>query len=289
MDKRRFGRSGHMSTVVVFGTAAFWEIDQAGADAALDLAMEYGVNHIDVAPQYGKAQERLGVWMEGQRDQFFLNCKTLERRADAAWADMENSLRLLKTDVFDLYQLHAVNTMTELDKAFAKGGAIETQVRAREEGITRYLGITGHGLESPRTFIEALRRFDYDAVMFPINPQLYANAEYRADTEELLALCQERDIAVQIIKSIGKGAWGDKEKKYTTWYVPHDTPEGITRGVHFALSQPGVTAIASAGEVRLLRMVLDAAVNFTPMSEADQQEAIALDGALEPLFVPGMF
>lgn len=289
MQTRKLGRTGNMSSIIIMGTAAFTGIDQAGADEALDLAASRGVNHIDVAPQYGKAQQVVGPWLASRRDQFFLGCKTLERSASAAWEDLQNSLRLLHTGHFDLYQLHAITGMDELDKAFVKGGAMETLRRAKAEGLTRFLGITGHGLNAPAVFIEALGREDFDTVMFPLNPQLYANEVYRRSAERLLRLCQDRDVGVMIIKSVAKGPWGSGERQYNTWYHPHDTPEGIARGVRFALSQPGVTALPSAGDVTLLPLVLDAAEHYTPMSEAEQADAIAEDGARDPLFVPGMF
>ena len=273
METRRLGRTGHHSSVVIFGTAAFGEIDQAGANAALDLAAEQGVNHIDVAPQYGRAQEVVGPWLEPRRDRFFLGCKTLERTRDAAWADLQNSLRLLRTDHVDLYQFHAIGSMAELDRVFAPGGAFETFQRAREEGLTRFLGITGHGMDAPRVHLEALARYDFDTVMFPLNPRLYADADYRQAAEALLAECRARDVGVQIIKAIARRPWGEREKVYNPWYEPDDEAEAIAAGVRFALSQPGVTGIASAAEVRLLPLIFQAANQFTPMS-ADEQAAL---------------
>ncbi len=284
MEKRRLGRTGHMSTLAIFGAAAFYVTeDQATADATLDLMEQHGVNHIDVAPGYQLAQARIGPWLESRRDRFFLGCKTQERQRDAAWADLRTSLRLLRTDHFDLYQLHAVTNLAELDAAFAPGGAMEVLVEAREQGITRWLGITGHGLQAPATFLEALRRFDFDTVMFPLNPRLYADPNYRRDAERLLAECAARDVGVQIIKSVTKGPWGEREKLYNTWYLPFDDAAGITQGVRFALSQP-VTCIATPAEMSLLPLVYAAVENFTPMSAAEQEAVIAAAGALEPLF-----
>jgi aryl-alcohol dehydrogenase-like predicted oxidoreductase len=284
MQQRRLGRTGHMSSVIIFGTAAFWEIDQESANEALDLGLSYGVNHIDVAPQYGQAQERLGPWLESRRDQFFLGCKTQERERDAAWADLQNSLRVLRTDKLDLYQLHAVTSFAELDAAMGPGGAMETLLEAREQGLTRWLGITGHGLQSPAVFLAALERFDFDTVMFPIHPRLYADADYRRDAERLLKRCVEKDVGVQIIKAVTKGPWGDQHKQYNTWYEPYDTPERITQGVRFALSLDGVAGIPSAGDVRLLPPVLEAGKHFTPMTPEEQAAAIEDSRVLAPLF-----
>ncbi|MCZ7545686.1 MAG: hypothetical protein M5R40_20180 [Anaerolineae bacterium] len=158
--------------------------------------------------------------------------------------------------------------------------------RARDEGLTRYLGVTGHGLQAPAVFAAALERFDFDTVMFPINANLFHNADYRRDAERLLAMAQERDVGVMVIKSVAKGLWGEHEKRYQTWYEPFDAPERVAEGVRFALSQPGVTGICSAGDVNILPMVIDAAEAFTPMDAAEQAALIAKWAALEPIF-PG--
>lgn len=284
MERRRLGRTNHMSSVVIFGAAAFWEIDRETAEQALDTALAAGVNHIDVAPQYGQGEERVGPWLESRRERFFLGCKTLERGRAEAWAELHRSLDKLRTEQLDLYQLHAVGTFEELDAAFATGGAIEALIEAKEKKLARYLGITGHGLDTPRVHLEALQRFDFDTVMFPINPVLYANADYRRDTERLLETCTARDVGVMVIKSIAKGPWGDKPKVYNSWYEPFDQQEAITMGVRFALSQPGVTCIASAADVRLLPMVLKAGQEYAPLSADEQAEAIVQAAALEPLF-----
>lgn len=284
MQQRRLGRTGHMSSIVIMGTAAFWEISQQDADKALDLALAKGVNHIDVAPQYGQAEERTGPWLESRRDQFFVGCKTLERERQPAWVELQRSLEKLRTDHLDLYQLHAVGTFEELDQAMAPGGAIETLMEAREQGLTRWLGITGHGIDVAKVQAEALERFDFDTVMFPIHPRLYGDPEYRKDTEHLLKLCAERDVGVMIIKAVTKGPWGEQPKAYNTWYQPHDKQAQIETGVRFALSQPGVTGIPSAGDVRLLPMILDSAERYQPMTADEQEQAIRESLALEPLF-----
>lgn len=287
METRRLGRTGHESTLVILGTAAFWEIDQEGANAALNLAMERGINHIDIAPGYQMAEERVGPWLEPYRDRFFISCKTQERRRDPAMFELNRSLKRLRTDHFEVYQLHAVNTLEELDKAFASGGAMETLKAARDQGKVQYLGITGHGLEAPTVQLAALERFDFDTIMFPIHPRLYADEAYRHAAERLLEVAASRDVGVMIIKSITKGPWGDHDKIYNTWYRPYDTYEEIEPGVRFALSQP-VTGIASAAEVHLLPMVIQAAEQFTPMSADEQAALIERHTTNEPLFVPGM-
>lgn len=284
MEKRRLGRTNHMSTVVIFGGAAFWEITQADANATLDLALKAGINHIDVAPQYGQAEERMGPWLENHRDKFFLGCKTLERTRKESWDELHRSLEKLHTDTIDLYQLHAVGTFEELETALAPDGAIHTLLEAREKGLTRYIGITGHGLPVPAIQAAAIERYDLDTVMFPINPVLYANPDYRRDAENLLDLCAKRDVGVMIIKSVAKGPWGDRAKTYNTWYEPYDIQQKIEETVHFALSQQPVTGIPAAGDIRLLPMIIEAAERFQPMSQAEQDALINQAAALEPLF-----
>jgi aryl-alcohol dehydrogenase-like predicted oxidoreductase len=285
MEQRRLGRTGHMSTVVIMGTAAFYTMDQGGANAALDLVLEHGVNHIDVAPQYGNAQAVVGPWLESRRDRFFLGCKTLERARDAAWAELHDSLKLLRTDVIDLYQFHAVTTQEDLDQIFAPGGALEAFVQAREEGLVRYVGITGHGMLAPALQAAALERFPFDTVMFPINPRLYADANYRRDAERLLKLCQDRNVGAQVIKSIARGPWGDKDRIYNPWYEPYDVYAKIESSVRFALSQPGVVGIASAAEVKLLPLVIRAGERFTPLTGAEQAALIEERASDEAIFM----
>lgn len=283
MEKRRFGRTGHDSTVAIFGAAALWEVSQAEADRAVEQIMAAGVNHIDVAPSYGRAEELLGPWMPRIRDDFFLGCKTMERTREGAAAELRRSLELLRVDRFDLYQLHAVTNMEELDEAMGPGSALEAAIEAREEGLTDYIGITGHGVESPAVFLEALRRFDFDTVLFPINFVQYANPAYREAAEELINLCRERDAGTMIIKAIARGPWNEGHKSYDTWYEPFDEAEMIQQGIDFALSQD-VTGICTAGDVRLLPLCLQACENHRPMSREQQEELIGRAAAYEPLF-----
>ena len=177
MEKRRLGRTGHMSTVVIFGAAAIGKASQGVADEAIQISLDCGVNHIDVAPTYGEAEVRLKPWMPEMRDRVFLGCKTTKRQKADAAAELRRSLERLGTDRFDLYQLHSVGDMEQLDLALAPGGAIEALVEARDQGLTSYLGITGHGMQAPATHAEALRRFDFDTVLFPFNATLLTHAK----------------------------------------------------------------------------------------------------------------
>jgi aryl-alcohol dehydrogenase-like predicted oxidoreductase len=276
MEQRRLGRTGHMSTVAIFGTAAFYEIDQSTADSAMDLVVATGINHIDVAPSYGQAEERLGPWMPRIRDQVFLACKTMERTREGAASELRQSLKRLRVDSFDLYQLHAVNSLEELNQTTGSGGALETITEARKHGLTRFIGITGHGLAAPNVLLKALDRFDFDTVLFPINFVLYANSAYRQDAEHLLQVCAERDVGVMVIKTIAKGLWGDRPKTYTTWYEPFDEVEIIRQCVDFALSQ-AVTGLCTPADVSLLPFFIDACQHSSSMSP-NQQEALIEQG-----------
>lgn len=283
METRRFGRTGHMSTVAIFGAAAFWEISQADADKVMEQVIEAGVNHIDIAPSYGQAEERVGPWMPRERSRFFLGCKTMERTKQGAWDEMQRSLQRLQTESFDLYQCHAVTSMEELDAVTMKGGALEAFVEARQRGLIRFVGITGHGVDAPRIYLEALRRFDFDSVLFPLNFVQFVNPEYRKYTEELISVCKAKDVGTMVIKSITKGPWGEKQHTATTWYEPFDQMEEIQRAVDFALSFE-VTGLCTAGDTRILPLVLRACENFRQLSPAELEAMIENGRQFEPLF-----
>jgi aryl-alcohol dehydrogenase-like predicted oxidoreductase len=283
MEKRRFGRTGHESTVAIFGAVALGQISQEEADATMESVIEAGINHIDVAPTYGEAEKRLRPWMPRVRDQFFLGCKTMERTKDGCDAEMRRSLELLQVDKFDLYQIHAITTMEELDAATESGGALDAIIEARAEGLTDYIGITGHGVDAPALFLEALRRFDFDSVLFPINFVQYANPTYREKAKELLHVCREKDVGTMIIKSVARGPWGDQEEIYDTWYQPFDDPDIIQEAVNFVLSQD-VTGLCTVGDIRVLPMVLEACENYTPLGADEQEALIERAEEYEPLF-----
>jgi len=283
MQTRRFGRTGHLSTNAIFGAAAFSNINQADADRVMEQVIAAGVNHIDIAPSYGMAEIRVGPWMPRIRVRFFLGCKTMERNKEGAWREMHESLTRLQVDSFDLYQIHAVTSFEELDKATAPGGALDAMIQAREQGLTKYIGITGHGVDSPAVFREALRRFDFDSVLFPINFVQYANPYFRSNAENLIAECRQKDVGTMIIKSITKRPWGDRPHTHTTWYEPFSQAEEIQTAVNFVLSQD-VTGVCTAGDTSVLPLVLQACENFTPMSDEEQETLIAQAGQYEPLF-----
>ncbi len=273
MQKRRLGRTEHHSTVVTFGAYAIGYVDQDEADRAMQLVLDYGVNHVDIAPSYGHSMERIAPWMPEIRDRIFLGAKTNRRPRDEAWRDVESIIKRMNIEKFDLFQLHSVGDVEELDRATAPGGALETLVEMREQGLTKWIGITGHGPQVPSTIIEALNRFDFDTVMFPLNPSMARNREYRRDSEALLAEAVRRDIGVQTIKMIARGGWGDGKKELRTWYDPHREQDEIDRSLWWVLSQPMHTA-PSCGEIDLLPKVLDAAERFSVMSAEEQQKVV---------------
>ena len=283
METRRFGRTGHMSTIAIFGAAAFWEISQEDADKVMEQVIEAGINHIDIAPSYGQAEQRVGPWMPRERDRFFLGCKTMERTKQGAWDEMQRSLKLLQTETFDLYQSHAITTMEELDSITMKGGALEAFVEARQRGLIKHIGITGHGADAPKIYLEALKRFDFDSVLFPLNFVQMANPEFRKNTEELIETCKAKDVGTMIIKTITKGPWGEKQKTATTWYEPFDKSDEIQRAVNFALSYD-VTGLCTAGDTRILPMVLKACENFERLDNSELDEMIQSGQQYEPLF-----
>ena len=285
MEKRRLGRTGHESTVVTFGTAGIGRVSQTVADRAVERILEHGVNHIDIAPSYGEAMERLAPWMPKLRDSVFLGAKTRERTRNEAQRNIENCMKRLGVEAFDLFQLHSVGTMSDLDAVTASGGALEALVKLRERGLTRWLGITGHGPDAPRVHLEALRRFDFDTIMFPLNATLYRNMEYREAAEELLSVADERDVGIHTIKMLARGGWGDGEREHSTWYDPHRRQSAIDGALWWLLSQPMHTA-PSVGDVELLPRALDAAERFRPLS-ADEQKAV-VGRQRPPLPEPGL-
>jgi aryl-alcohol dehydrogenase-like predicted oxidoreductase len=282
MQTRRLGRTGHPSSLAVFGAAALWDADPETAARVFAGALEAGVNHLDVAPRYGRAQEVLGPLIPAVRENLFVACKTQRRDPAGVRAHLEESLRILQCDRFDLYQMHAVTDIAELD---ARAGAIEAIVAARDEGLCRFVGITGHNLSAPAAHAEALRRYDLDTVMFPVNPRLWADATYRRQAEALLDEAAARDVGVMAIKAAAARPWGERPHSAGTWYEPYTTADEVGRGVRFVLSVPGVHAFCTPGDAGVLALALEAAENFTPMDDTQRSSAAAAVGA-EPHIFP---
>jgi aryl-alcohol dehydrogenase-like predicted oxidoreductase len=285
MQTRPLGRTGHNSSIAIFGAAALWEVSQPEAEAALDLALSRGVNHIDVAPSYGQAEARLAPWLVRNRESVFLACKTMERDRKGAWDELQRSLRRLGVRSFDLYQAHAVREMEELDQILAPGGAIEAFVEARREGLVRHLGITGHGYRAPAVHSAALERFDFATVMTPLNFVQWADPGFRAAAQRLLSIAAEKGVGVLVIKAFTRGPWGDRPHAYTTWYEPFEDDDAVEACLRFALTQ-AVAAVTTPGDLRLLPAVLQAAVRFRPLSETESAALVDSASAYDPLFAP---
>jgi aryl-alcohol dehydrogenase-like predicted oxidoreductase len=267
--------------VAILGGAAFARCSAEEAAAGFEEALAAGVNHLDIAPRYGAAEELIGPLVPAVRDRLFVGCKTTRRNADGVRAQLEESLGKLGCDSFDLYQMHAV---TDLEVLESRVGATAEILRARDEGLVRFAGITGHNDGAPAAHLEALRRWDLDTVMFPVNARMWSDAVYRRDAEALLELCAERDVGVMAIKAAARKPWDGGDRFATTWYEPFDDASGVGRGVSFALSVPGVHGFCTPGDVRLLRLALDAAKTFEPLDEAGRDEAIRDASALPSIF-----
>ena len=284
VERRRLGRTDHHSSVAILGGAAFWDGDPETTAASFAAALAAGVNHIDVAPQYGQAQNVMGPLIAPVRDQLFVACKTLRHDPDGVRAQMEDSLTLLQCETFDIYQLHAVTDMAELD---ARDRAVRAILAARDEGLTRWVGITGHEHTAPAAHLEALKRYDLDTVMFPVNPRLWSDPEYRRDAEALLEYAAEHDVGVMAIKAAAARPWAGRERTASTWYEPYTSADEVDRGVRFALSTPGVHAFCTPGDTGVLATALLAAAGDTSMDEGERRaamDAVAQEPSIFPMF-----
>jgi len=273
--KRPFGRTGHLSSATLFGAAALARVDQADADRTLDVLLRYGVNHIDTAARYGDSELRIAPWMARHRKDFFLATKTGERTASAARENIHRSLERLRVDHVDLLQLHSLGHPDDWDQAMGPGGALEAAVEARAQGLVRFIGVTGHGWTIAATHKRSLARFDFDAVLLPYNFFMAQNERYRTTFEEVLSICGERNVAVQVIKTIARGPWATTDRTHTTWYQPLEGQADIDRAVHWALGLPGVF-LNTVGDVTLLPRVLDAASRFE-RRPSDEEMTTMLD------------
>ncbi len=278
METRRLGRIGHQTSVLVYGAAGLGGVTQEVADASLADALAAGINHWDTAASYGHAEEVMGPSVAQVRDQIFLATKSTLRDAESAWVEINRSLELLRTDHVDLLQVHAVCDLPELDKVFANGGAIEAFVRAKEEGLTTHLGITGHTEQAPVVHAEALRRFDFDSVLTPLNYHLYtADQQFAEDFDALYALMAERDVALRTIKAIAWRPWGG-DRELATWYRPFTDPEDIRAAISWVLgSFPLVAGLATAGETTLLPYAIAAEADRMSVAEAAERLATVQD------------
>jgi aryl-alcohol dehydrogenase-like predicted oxidoreductase len=279
-----FGRTGHDSTRLLFGAAAIGNVSQEEADQTMELIRQHGINHIDTAASYGDAELRLGPWMETYRDEFFLATKTGERTREEAYNEVARSLERLRTNQVDLIQLHNLVDEDEWRTAFSAGGALEGVVQAKEDGLVRFIGVTGHGVTVAAQHLRSLQEYPFDSVLLPYNFAMSRNAGYMADFEALIALCAEREVAVQTIKSITRGPWGDQTPTANTWYEPLTDQGAIDAAVSWVLGRKGVF-LNTVGDIHILSKVIDAAQRFAQRPNDDQMRGLEAAFGLEPLFV----
>jgi aryl-alcohol dehydrogenase-like predicted oxidoreductase len=290
MQTRRLGRLGHESSVLIYGGAALSDVSQKVADRSIELAFQAGINHFDTAAGYGDSELRLGAWMPRIRDRIFLATKTDDRTAAAAHDSIRRSLERLRVDGVDLIQLHAVCDLEDLDRATGSGGALEGALRARDEGLVGGIGITGHGMGGPATHLEALRRFRFDTVITPYSWRLAQDEAYVRDFEALVGEIRAQDAGLMLIKSIAGNLWREGETPaYATWYEPLDEQRTIEAAVAFALRREEATGICTAGDVRLLPMLIEAERRAASWSVEDIDRELSAVADLEPPFlrIPG--
>lgn len=283
IEKRPFGRTGHMSTVTLFGAAALSRAAQAEADRVLDILLAYGVNHIDTAARYGDSELRIAPWMARHRQDFFLATKTGKRLYQDARDEIHRSLERLRVDAVDLIQLHALFHPDDWDLAMGPGGALEAAIEAREQGLVRFIGVTGHGWTIAAMHKRSLARFDFDSVLMPSNYVMHQNERYREDFDAVVRLCEERHVAVQTIKSIARGPWATTDKARNTWYEPLEEQADLDRAIHWVIGRPQIF-LNTPGDIHLLPKVLDAASRYATRPGDDAMLAMLEKQRLTPLF-----
>jgi aryl-alcohol dehydrogenase-like predicted oxidoreductase len=278
-----FGRTGHQSSRVIFGAAAFWKANPKVEERALALLLEHGINHIDVAASYGDAEEHVGAWMDQHRDRFFLATKTGERGYDGAKAELRRSLERLRVDSVDLLQLHNLVEPAEWEEAMGPGGALEAAIEARDNGLVRFIGVTGHGVTVAQMHSRSLERFPFDSVLLPLNYTMMQNPTYAADFEALTATCRQRGVAMQTIKSLAVAEWGDKEHTTRTWYEALSEQSNVDLAVQWVLGHEGAF-LNSSSDLGLLEKILDAAERYESRPADAAMEAMVARAAMSPLF-----
>jgi aryl-alcohol dehydrogenase-like predicted oxidoreductase len=279
-----FGATGHDSTRVIFGAAALGRVSKADADRALDVILEHGINHIDVAAGYGDAELRIAPWLRRNPGTFFLATKTGERTYRAAREEIRRSLDRLGVDRVDLIQLHNLVDVIEWETALGSGGALEAAIEAREEGLVRFIGVTGHGLSVPEMHRRSLERFPFDSVLAPYNHVQMQDPRYADTFESLAAVCAQRNVALQTIKSLARRRWDGRDATAATWYEPLREQADIDLAVHWVLGRPEAFLLTT-GDVEILPRLLEAAERFEGRpSDGEMAELVARQDAT-PLFV----
>jgi predicted aldo/keto reductase-like oxidoreductase len=283
IPQMEFGNTGHNSTRTIFGGAAFWSVTQDEANKTLDLLLEYGVNHIDTAASYGDSELRIGPWMREYRKTFFLATKTDKRTYSEAKEELYKSLERLKVDYVDLWQMHNLVNLEQWETAQTEGGTIDAFIEAKEEGLVKFTGVTGHGLAAPVRHLQSLKQYKFNSVLLPYNFIMMQDEKYATDFKELETYCLKNKVAIQTIKTISKGALGHKKKKHAVWYDPLDDPKSIANAIHWAMGNPNIF-INTVGDIHLLRHVLEAAANFKSMPSNEIMNAEVKKNDITPLF-----
>lgn len=287
IERMPFGRTGHQSSRAIFGAAALGRVSQEKADAVLETALSFGLNHIDTAASYGDSELRLAPFLKRHRDGVFLASKTGDRSYQDAKASIHSSLERLGVERLDLIQLHNLVDEDEWNTALGDGGALEAAVEARDKGLVRFIGVTGHGSRVAEMHLKSLARFPFDSVLLPYNFTMNSQPDYAADFEELYRVCQERGVAIQTIKSIARRRWQGEDGPRYSWYEPLRDPAAIRRAVRYVLVRPGLF-LNTSSDATLLRQTLDAADSA---QQPVPDEALNQDVAqheMEPLFVRGL-
>jgi aryl-alcohol dehydrogenase-like predicted oxidoreductase len=284
IPKAPFGRTGHESTRAVFGAAALGAASEAEADKAFDIIVKAGVNHIDVAASYGEAEVRIRPWLARAPGEFFLATKTGEREGLKAREELERSLERMGVDHVDLWQMHNLADPIEWDIALSPGGAVEAAVAARAEGLVRFIGVTGHGLQIAATHRRSLERFDFDTVLLPYNYVTMQNEYYAENFEALVSTCAERNVAVQTIKSIAAAPWGGREHTHKPWYEPLSDKADIDVAVSWVLGRPGLF-LNTVSDIDILPLVLDAAARVSDRPSDEEMQSLMDRRHVVPLFV----
>jgi aryl-alcohol dehydrogenase-like predicted oxidoreductase len=284
LPRAPFGATGHDSSRVIFGAAALGSVSKGDADRALDQLLEHGVNHIDVAAGYGDAELRIAPWLKRNPDTFFVATKTGERTYRGAREEIRRSLDRLGVDRVDSIQLHNLVDVIEWDAALSADGALEAAIEAREEGLVRFIGVTGHGLSVPEMHRRSLERFPFDSVLAPYNYVQMQDARYADTFEALAAVCAERNVALQTIKSLARRRWDGRTATAATWYEPLRAQADIDLAVHWVLGRADAFLLTT-GDVGILPRLLDAAERFERRPSDDDMAALAARSESEPLFV----
>ena len=284
IEKKQFGSTGHMSTRALFGAAAFFNVTQLEADRTMNVLEEYGVNHIDTAASYGDAEIRLGPWLKQNRSKVFLATKTEERTYKEAKEELHRSLDRLKVDSVDLWQMHVLVDPDEWDTAMSENGVLRAFIEAKEEGLVRFLGVTGHGITAPWMHLKSMEKHPFDSVLLPYNYSMLQNPEYRQGFEKLASICKEKGVALQAIKTIAKGPKQEASgNRFATWYEPLSKPEDISFAIHWALSTDQIF-INTAGDIHLLPLILEAFSSFGDKISDEKMKAFTDKNGVTPLF-----